>query len=833
MLLVMFGFFPTTANEKDNAPEKKDPLKSDLTSQVAEAGRTVVYDFVMHNYQKSAQTFEINILNHRELACEIVLSDTLISVPAGQKVSVMLEVTMSERIPVGAYESCTVQLTNQKDGKTSTKEFTTVNPKPHPFLLATKDILEEVKQKVQEQDWARENLQTMLEELDDYQFPEQKIVTKPRPTKVWSSLSYGPSDSQKAFQLAIAYEVTGENKYLDKLVTFIKKLVDKEKGYLSIGAATTGVMVHEGNFFLFLAAACDLIYDEPALSATDRENLEASFRYYLKQNREHMNSLGIMNHQASANAGAILSALFLQDIAEVEYLTNAPGGMADQIGKGVMDDGWWFESTVNYCYLVVQRYILVAQAFENYGWDLYHRRFPVKYKSKDFDSVKEGFTGMKFDNWGPLTKSTIGLEDMVHPYIPMMDQNAVVVSSNDSKATDPDDYYEIAYRHYKSDELAWVLSKTNRDSWTALLYGVPELPDVEDPRTASAYAPNVGLVALRSQKEGQNSKEQIQAYQKWGTHGGWHGHFDRTSLQALDRNGHRYFGTEMVWFGYGHPGYKECVQTSATHNMVVVDELQQEAVPSEQLLFHSGEMMQASAVQTIARWREIPRFNIEKFPPWNDKEYDSDFEPVLQRRLMIVTDDYVVVADYMKAPQEHNYDWMFHPIGFESIEGAQKKGKLVETVSKNPESPYKYFENGQWYTIKNGAKVQFNENGHRLDVHTLWPQKADVLIANYPNGGKAQGIRNNPERRTFGIRKEAEEMLFLNVVEPFEGKAMIKHIESETPSELTVNLSDGRTQKISISNFQKDGKNIQIKIDELEENKVIRTESSSLYSTKK
>jgi len=794
-------------------------LQSEITCTVAKAGEQAVFEFELNNSQQQPQTYLLQIDKLRELACTIELSDSVKTLQPGESYRGKLTVTMSERIPVGASETCVLLVSNSKSKKTAKQAFITVRPKAHPFLLATNSLFEEVKRKLNNQEWAKRNLENMLAELDEFQFPEQKIVTKPRPTKVWSSLSYGPSDSEKAFQLAIAYKLTGETAYLDKLVTFVKKLTSKTDGYLSVGAATTGVQVHEGNFFLFLSAACDIIYNEPALSETDRENIVATLRYYLKQNREHMNSIGIMNHQASANAGAILAALFLQDVAEVEYLTNAPGGMVDQIGKGVMDDGWWFESTVNYCYLVVQRYTLVAQAFENYGWDLYRRRFPVKFKSKDFDNVKEGFTGMKFDNWGPLTKNTVGLEDMVTPYIPMMDQNAVVVSSNDSKATAPDDFYELAYRHYRYPELAWVISKTQRDSWVALLYGVPKLPEVNDPRTKSAFAPNVGLVALRSQKQGQSTDEQIQAYQKWGTHGGWHGHFDRASLVALDRNGHRYFGTEMTWFGYGNPGYKECVQTSATHNMVVVDELQQEAVPSEQLLFYAGDMMQVSAVQTVARWRPIPRFNIDKFPPWNDFDYAPDFKPVLQRRLTIVTDDYVAIADYLKAPQKHTYDWLLHPVGFKNIEGASKSGKVLDVVNPDENSPYNYFTNGQWYKIKKGTKVAFEENGNRLDVYTLWPQKADVLIANYPVGGRQQGIRNNSNRRTYGVRVESEEMVFLTVLEPYKNKAMIQKIESENTNELTVYLTDGRVQRLTISNLKSEEKKIKVMIAEIKEGK--------------
>lgn len=821
--LLFSGYQSCLALDYKQENTQKTYLKAETVSKPGFIGDTITYHIQVRNISDVEQTIFFNVNKPRELACETSLSEGELTLKPGDEQGVTLRIVMSDRIPLGGFENCVLSAKNKRGQALAELKFSSTNAKSHPFLLVTDGLIDEVKEKVKNYDWAKNNFNSMLEALDDFQFPTQKIVTKPRPTKVWSSLSYVASDGEKAFQLALAYRLTGDKKYKDKLIAFIQKLTDPTEGYLSVGAATTGVQVHEGNFFLHLAAACDVIYDE--LSETDHENIVATFRLYLKQNRSHMNSLGIMNHQASANAGAILVAIYLQDVAEVEYLTNADGGMADQISKGVMADGWWFEGTVNYCYLVTQRYCLVAQAFENYGWDLYHKRFPVEYKSKDFDNAKEGFTGMKFDNWGPTGKSTRGVEDMVGCYVDFMDHNAVVVSSNDSRATKPDPYYELAYREFGGDELAWVLSKTERSSWISLLYGVAELPEVADPRTKSTFAPNVGITALRSQKAELQAKDQIEAYLKFGTHGGWHGQFDRTGLLALNRNDHKYFGTEMAWFGYGHPGYKECVQTSATHNMVMVDELQQEAVPSDQLLFYAGSRMQVSVTQTIARWRKIPTFNIEKFPPWNDKEFDPDFEPVLQRRLAVVTDDYVVLADYMKAPQKHTYDWLMHPIGFMNIEGAKKTGGVLDTVNTHFESPYKYFTQGQWYKTKSGSKLQFDEDGNKLDVYNLWPKKTELLVAHYPYGGKGDRIKNNPERRTFALRVNEKEVVYLVVLEPYQGASSIKKIESQSVDKVTVHLSDGRTQFISISNLIGDGSDIMVRLEEKAGNSTIVEES--------
>lgn len=798
---------------------------SNQQSKSAKVGDTIRYSFEIENTLKTKESFSLSIEKPREKACKYVLLDTVINVAPNQTFKGHFLVIVSDRIPVGGQESSFLVLENQDEKDIQKLEFITVHYKPHPYLLATNHILNDLKEKVESYEWAKNNFDALIAAADNYEVPERKIVLKARNTREWKSLAYSASDSESVFRLALAYKLTGDKEYLDKVIRFVTEACDPEKGYLSVGAATTGVQVHEGNFFMYLAAACDLFYEDAVFSNVDRANIEATFRYYLKQNKEHMNGLGIMNHQASANAGAIFVALFLQDLAEVNHLTYADGGMVDQISKGTMADGWWFEGTVNYCYLVTHKYATVAQAYENYGWNLYDKRFPVKFKSKDFDNVKDGYTGMKFDIWGPTGKNTRGLEDMFSAFVSMMDENAYVVSSNDSKATAPHRFYELAYRHFKKDELAWVINHTKRDSWEALLYGVPEIPKIDDPRAKSDYVSNVGLVALRSQKKGRSAENQIQAYSKFGTHGGWHGHFDRASLIALDRNGHKYFGTEMTWFGYGHAGYKESVQTSATHNMVIVDELQQEAVPSEQSLFYAGDMMQASIVQTNARWRKIPTFNRELFPPWNDKEFASDFKPVLQKRLTVVTDDYLVIADYMKAPQKHNYDWLIHPIGLKSIEGAKKRGGVLDSLSSKFDSPYKYFKNAQWYRMNKGVKLHFEDGNANLDVYTLWPKKAAVLISDYPNGGREQDIRNNPDRRSYGIRINDKEALFLNVIEPYKGVSVIHEIESKSANEVVVYLKDGRKQIISIHHLKYD--DTQILIKEYLDGKLIRSEKNN------
>ncbi|RED98411.1 COG1470 family protein [Marinoscillum furvescens] len=796
---------------------------SQKVSRSGQAGAVIRYPFSFTNDSEQPKTYSLVISNPRLLACTYELARDEVTLSPGASYKGELAVTVSDRIPPGAFEEATLRISSE-GMLTGTFQFITVRAKPHPYLLVTDELIAEAKAKMANHAWASAAFEQVKKEALSYRIPERKVITKARNTLEWSSFNYKANTTEEVFKKVLVWKFAGSEALRDEVLGFVRAVCDPKEGYVAVGAATTGVQVHEGNFFLYLAAICDVLYGEGLLSDTDKANIAATFRHYISLQGEDLTGEAIMNHEASALTGAVFAALFMEDMATLDHLMETEGGLIDQLAKGTMPDGWWFESTVNYSYVVVERFTLLAQAFENYGWNFFDRRFPIRYKSKDYDNAKEGFTGMKFDVWGPMNQNTIGFEEMYTGHIPLMDEKAYVVSSNDSKATGPHPFYELAYRHFPKDEIAWVLHHSERMGWEALLYGVPELPDVQDPRSKSTYVPNVGITALRSQKPGRSAADQIQAYVKYGTHGGWHGHFDRTGMLALDRYGHKYFGTEMTWYGYGNPGYKECVQTSATHNMVVVDGLQQEALPSEQLLFYAGDLMQVSAVETVARWRKIPTWNIDKFPPWDDKGYAEGFEHVQQRRITVVTDDYVVLADYVNASQRHQYDWLIHPVGFQGMTNASKKGPLQPQLETAFDSPYKYFNNAQWYRMKGGTVVSFQEKAMKLDVHTLWPQKADVFIAEYPNAGRHQGIRNNPDRSTFGVSVNAKETVFLTILEPYKGTSALRSVSAPNQGEVIVTLADGRKQEVRIEGLGMDDPKVSIR--EWQDGELQRSEST-------
>jgi hypothetical protein len=390
--------------------------------------------------------------------------------------------------------------------------------------------------------------------------------------------------------------------------------------------------------------------------------------------------------------------------------------------------------------------------------------------------------GMNPDIFGPTRRPYRTITDLWNSLLPFIDYRGVMFGVNDStenmvtgnRTEVSGQPFEIAYFAYRDPRYASIIKMgdpTGKGNGRDLLYGVPELPEnTPATYTDSAYADNVGLAMLRSQAPNRPVREQIQAVLHYGTHGWAHGHFDRTDLLSLMRYGRSFWSPESVFWVYEPFTYKFYCQTSINHNMVVVDEKMQEATPGKRLLFHTGKLMQATAVETTARWSN---------PPYGGMVYDyvpvktfaekcwregasvpipehrpaygtlTDFsEPILQRRLMVVTDDYIVIADHLRGTQQHVFENLLQLRGFGGIDASNKKF-LRHDAQWNPDpvGSAQFVTDCDWYTAdapavghfierwgpgadNEGSRSIGNEDGElKLDVHSLWPKQQQIMVA--------------------------------------------------------------------------------------------------------
>ena len=512
-----------------------------------------------------------------------------------------------------------------------------------------------------------------------------------------------------------------------------------------------------------------MIGDSGVLTAEDERRVETTFRL-LMDVMDQPNG-GISNWSTLMDSGALYCALALQDWDRVDFFLNGPNGMIDNLVAGTMDDGWWYEGSTPYNIGVAGDYTQLAVALRPFGIDLGAVRFPAAYAPnvglRPFEGIP--FLGMAFDKWGPSVRNYRAIKDLWDCVLGQPDYRGILYGISDGHEQPlAGGSFELAYFLYRDPAYAGVIARggEGRD----LLYGVPELPK-ETPTffRDSAYADNVGLGVLRSASAGLPDRERIQAVVKYGTHGSYHGHFDRASLDSLMRYGRSFYNPETSWWSYDAPMYKAWMQASLSHNMVVVDRKMQEPVESKRLLWHTGPLMQAIAVETKARWSNPPYLGggaagdkwwpAAPNPPASG-EVTGYTEPILQRRLTLVRDDYVVVADYLRGEREHTFDCMMQLRGAHVDEGARPSGHdaqfdpnplgsgiLITDVDRYAVSAPiavrsvhlfsekgtdgKNVPHGNW---ESGGALNrmYNEPGVlKLDEHLAWPRDAEVSLGTY------------------------------------------------------------------------------------------------------
>jgi hypothetical protein len=644
---------------------------------------------------------------------------------------------------------------------------TSVEPPPHPRILLDASEWADVRAKVEKYDWAKKSADDIIGRTERWNVPTVRNANDPKPGD-WLFVT---TEEHNVMAAGMAYQLTGEAKFAEKVRTFLLRFSDPTNGYPVTGRACHQSSVQEGHFFQHLAMAYDMTIPSGVFTPEDRQQIDASLRKFVGEGPRDLGSTNISNWIVSLNTGMLYCALVTGDIKAADWILNSPGGVLDQFQRGTLDDGWWYECSVSYNVWCATMYSQAAIALRRWGVDLVNASFPGGYRPQVKPPHEEEW-GMSKARWGPVSEDGISIKKMWDALPPMLDYRGMMFGLNDSTINHVGGAkLDIAYYLYRDPAYAAVIKRSgSRD----LLYGVPELPDGPDLSRASAYADNAGVVVLRSQTENRPQREQIQAVLHYGDHGWYHGHFDRTNLLHLSRYGRSFYHPMFIWYGYPNYMYKFYVQTSVSKNMVVVDQKMQEPVESQRLVFHSGSMMQASAVQTHARWSNPPYGGMvywegQPHKVFADKAFSEGrsvpipddapaygqvtgyTEPILQRRLMIVTDDYVVLADYLKGEQEHTYESLFQMKGFQGLD-AEEKTLVRHTGQWNPDpiGSAQFVTDCNWYEVSAPARgryefrwgegadnagtyVDANEAGVlHMDLHTLWPQRQEIMIGTPP-----------------------------------------------------------------------------------------------------
>jgi hypothetical protein len=771
-------------------------LECEVRGKSAEKGETADYDVVVSNCTERQQAVAISFQRVGWEMMTAVADPTSVSLAPGEEKSVTVRVTVSDRVPPGGHEQQIVKAISNGDATSAQSvRLITTSELPHPYILHTPARWQDVREKVKNLEWAKAAQDVYVKQADRWNVPEVAKPPENDPNDTYGPFLFHTQVENDLLASAYSWELTGDKKYAEKVATFLRRLSDPTNGYPKTLRGCNQSLVQEGHFFQHIAMSYDIIRAAGVLNDADVQQIEATFRIFMATIEREASHGSINNWNLSECCGAFYCALSMQDLIAADRFFAGPSGIADQLAKGTMDDGWWYECSISYNMWCASEFTQAALAYEPFGFNFRTQWLPANYSpSVMLSSELSGGNGVESPDpkmkgkpfgmdpsiFGPNRRPYRTITDLWNSLLPFIDYRGVMFGVNDStenqvtgnRAEVSGQPFEIAYYAYRDPAYAAIIERG--DGKRDLLYGVPELPkDTPQQFRDSAYADNVGLAMLRSQTPDRPIREQIQAVLHFGTHGWAHGHYDRTDLLSLMRYGRSFWNPESVFYVYEPFMYKFFTQTSVNHNMVVVDQKMQEATPGERILFHTGQAMQATAVQTTARWSNPPYGGmVYDYVPvktfeekaWREGRYVpipatqpaygtlTDFtEPILQRRLMVVTDDYVLLADYLKAEKPHTFDDLLQIKGFLGLDGTGKSFVRHDAQwNPDPLGSAQFVTDCNWYSVNAPSVARFqekwgpgvDEEGSRsignepgvlkLDVHSLWPPEQQIMIGSAP-----------------------------------------------------------------------------------------------------
>jgi hypothetical protein len=763
-------------------------LSADVRGKSAPAGQTAEYAVRVSNCTDEPQAITLGFVRRGWEAMGLAVEPAALTLTPGESRDCAVRVTIPDRVPPGGHEEQTLQAIANGDGATAaTLTFTTVRELPHPYVLHTPARWDEVRAKVKNYPWAQEQQDAFVKTADAWNVPEVARPPGNDPNDNLGPYLFRTDNEGPLLACGYSWQLTRNRAHAEKVATFLRRLSNPADGYPQTLRGCHQGLVQEGHFFQHIAQAYDMILDANVLTAADRAQIDATLRIFMETIDRASDGGGINNWNLSEVTGAFFCSLAMQDLVSAERFFAGPSGIKDQLGKGTLDDGWWYECTISYNVWCATEFCQAALAYEPFGVNFKNEWVPANFSTHvplapgpggvaltpEEDARRMPF-GMNPDIFGPVRRPDRTITDLWNGLLPFLDYRGVMFGVNDSTENKiaGGQPFEVAYYVYRDPRYAAIikLGGGKRD----LLYGVPDLPaKTPEEFRESAFADNVGLAMLRSQTPDRPIQEQIQAVLHYGTHGWAHGHFDRTDLLSLMRYGRSFWNPESVFYVYEPFMYKFYCQTSLNHNMVVVDEKMQEAKPGERILWHTGKLMQAALVETTARWSNPPyggmvydyvpvktfaekTWREGRFVPIPDDapKYGSltgFTEPIRQRRLMVVTDDYVLLADDAQGSAPHTFENLFQPKGFRSLAAAEKKF-LRHDAQWNPDpvGGAQFVTDCDWYAAaapavahfeerwgpgvdEEGSRSNANEPGAlQIDVHSLWPLQQEIMVATAP-----------------------------------------------------------------------------------------------------
>ena len=533
---------------------------------------------------------------------------------------------------------------------------------PHPRILFKKSDISGIREKISTNKWAENEFNSLKRNADSwltrqvrlpdrggqwyhyYSCPEHgaRLRTEsptrhvcPVDGKVFTGYPYddvvimsehnGFANALKT--LGIIYQLTGEKKYALKAKEILLAYAEKYRSYPlhnihgepKIGGGKVGPQtLDESTWLITMVEGADCIW-ETLTQDEVRKVTEGLFIPATDVIRQH--KMGIHNIQCWKNSAVGMTGLLLGNTEILKEALHGEVGYFNQMKKGVMNDGAWYEGAWGYHFYTVSALLHFTEACHNCGINLY-----IEELKKMFDA--------------PISMAMPNLD-----LPPFNDSGTVNLPSMAS-------LYEVAFARFKDNRYWLVIDSADRSNLNALLYGQEFIGGKPVFLINSTNYPDSGYAILSAGK-GINSTWFCMDY---GPHGGGHGHPDKLSFVFYSKG--EVLAPDPGTANYGVPIQANWFRTSIAHNTLTVDETSQLPAQGSCLSFISDRDF--SAVLSHA-----------------GKIYsDVDF----YRASALFGEDLLVIADTIKCSRQHILDVAYHQNGV----FIEQPGMTLEKLSDKP-----------------------------------------------------------------------------------------------------------------------------------------------------
>lgn len=438
-----------------------------------------------------------------------------------------------------------------------------------------------------------------------------------------------------------------------------------------------------------------------ALSADDLHAFRAGLLQPAADHLRHWRIREIHNVTNWNNAALVNLALALGDETLLGEALNEPLGLAAQLARGVLDDGFWWEGSLSYHYYTLSALVWTARALRAGGRDF-----------AGDEVVQRMFRA-------PLG---IAFPDLTLPAIHDCWYHIGLLGEVGHGIPNAAGFYEIACGWYDDPAFAWVLrqnmAQRPRVSIEALFDGVAVVPDVPEPAFTNHHAVGSGLAVLRSDAP---RDRQTYLLLKAGPDARDHGHPDQLSVQ-LFAHGARLtadLGTPGYGIGLNDTWYRQ----TASHSTVLLDG-----------------RSQPTASGRITRYETAGDFAlVEGVIAWEDGPYAG----VQFRRTILWRETYWIDLFQVTSPEPRQIDWVW-----------QNFGELVEAPAATPVTAgltgsggYEHFANVGQLRDTDAARLRWQHGRANLDLF-LPPADGEHFIATTPSNPASQTLSALVRRRT-------------------------------------------------------------------------------------